>query len=403
MSKINLYNPCSLLESSIKSIFDICGKEVIDHLRQIPLADALGVASIVNRRAVIFSKYEHIFESTTGGEMFTQEWDDFCMTHFESFDSYEEIKIILSVTCLIESISFSLSAMFPKTKKDLSPVDSLWRLNAVYKLVNSNDGADVVKSYYEMRDTILSLQEPNAVEGLKLPKLTTFSEEVLCYYDPLCFFPVCNPDSGRRCVSIVEISKSISFLSSSVRETMSYLLASKNCIARSLYNLSILPLLQMEKTFSEIAKIAIHKNRDEPIGRDESTIKSLKLINCLRNLNNDVGKIKKSILPAMKACNFVPLEDIMGTFHFVDAELYTNEVMMLFSVLKSKYHHLIEGRRFRIKCLLEKIKLIEECKTDEEVGVQVSIDSINRSVKKMSDEVKEMEAFVRNFSCLINL
>ncbi|WP_139057316.1 hypothetical protein [Candidatus Ichthyocystis hellenicum] len=380
ISKTAFCSPCTLLELSIKSIFGVDCRGSVDCLMQLPYYEVFGAAILVKRkRGISFSKYEPVFESSSS-EMFSCKLDDFCRGYFDPTINCEKIRMLSSVTYLMEAIFFDLDVMFSESVEP-ELIDCSWKLNPIYQIVNSKDDVDIIRCCYERMNTILSLPEPvDAAVDLSLPVLTPSyeKENVFCYYDPLCFFPVYDPRSGSRCLSDTEILESMSFMISSVREIMFNLEDSRRRIGKKLYALSMAALLQMEKTFSEIDNIG----KDELIGREKSIIGSLKLITCLRNLKDDVGKIKRTIFPAMKNCNFVPLEDMIEMFKSAESSLYKKEIMMITSLLKRKYPNLISSRRLKIDNVIKKNK---KSNKDE-------------SLKKMNDEIKEMEMLMRSFS-----
>ncbi|CUT18157.1 MULTISPECIES: hypothetical protein [Candidatus Ichthyocystis] len=396
------YNPCSLIELSMKSIFGVDCEQSIGHLMQLSCADVLEAATIVKRKSISFSKYERISESSSGGDIFPSEWNDFCSMHFNLFVNSEEIAMVSSVTYLMEAIFLDLKFMFPSPPEILF-TDDVWKSNPVYQLVNSKskDGAGIC---YEKIDDLLLLSDPDDhIDGFALPIIGSSGEEKLFYYyDPLCFFPVHNPRSGSRCISGREIRESMSFMISSSRKIMSNLVELRYCIGKNLYNLSIIALLQMEKTFSEVDSIG----QEGFIGRKQSIIESLKLITCLRNIKNDVRKIEDVIFPAMQYCNFVPLEDMLRLFELVDSDLYKNEIVMLVSIIKIKCQDIIETKKSKIELFLRKIEQNEESNNlNEERNnlyelsfTQVYVGNVGRSLEKLSEEIEEMEVFLRYLS-----
>ncbi|WP_092486079.1 hypothetical protein [Candidatus Ichthyocystis hellenicum] len=377
----------------MKSIFGVDCKGSVDNLMQLSQSEVFEVAVLVKRNRVSFSRYESISESGSGCEIFPRKWRDFCSKYFYLSSNPEEAGIASYVTYLMEVIFFDISCMFPKKlPSDIS--NYLWRANPIYQVVNSGDDEDIIKCYYEKRDRILFLREPiDVTENLTLPALISLSD-VICYYDPLCFFPVYNPVSGSRCVSLVEIRESMSFMISSVRNAISNLEILRSDIGKLLYHLSMSSLLQLEKTFSDMDGIG----KDELAGREKSIIGSLKLISCLRNLKKSAHKIKKVIFPVMQICNFLSLENIIEMFELVNSNLYKNEITILSSLLRRKYPVLIESRRLRIDNMLEKVKKSSEGGSDIVRLSQVSVDVINKSVEKLINEIKEMEMFLVNFS-----
>ncbi|CUT18163.1 MULTISPECIES: hypothetical protein [Candidatus Ichthyocystis] len=401
MSSINSRGNCTLLELSMKSVFGVDCKESLGHLMQLSHTEAFEFATLMRREGVSFSKYEPILESSSGREMFPERWDKFCDDHRWLLGNPNDLRLISSFTVVMEKVIGIVGRMFPE-KFDLDTIDCLWKYNLIYQIVNNKIGSDIVKAYYATEGTVLALMEPsNAADGLILPSLNS-SADVFCYYDPMCFFPVHNHINGGRCSSALEIYKSIFSMLFDVSVVVYDLSESKDNISKILYHVLMAALLQIEKTLlkADEVRYELVGRRGVGIERRLSIIESLNLITCLRSIKKDVCKVERTILLAIKNCNFVPLEDMMSMFKSISEreEEIKCELVVVSAFLKTKYPQLIEKRRVMVRSMLDKVRRSEVSDSGCMCLTHEHIDNIYKSVEKLNNEIKEMEVFLDSVS-----
>ncbi|WP_092486103.1 hypothetical protein [Candidatus Ichthyocystis hellenicum] len=394
MAIVNYYNPSTLLELSASFVFGVDCKESLRYLGQLSNTEAFEFATLIRRGGVSFSKYEYVLDSSSGREMFPDRWDKFCEDHRWLLSNPNDLRLMSSFTSVMERITVVVDFMF-SDKLSCNMVDFYWRHNPIYQIVNNRYGTDIIRAYYEMESEILNLKDPVKIKkGLVLPILKS-EEDVFCYYDPMCFFPVHSYISGERCLLAENVYELVWSMLLDVGTLIYDLTESKSGVRRSLYYVLISLSLQIEKMLlnAERVKYGIIGKGILTRDRKKSVIESLKLITCLRNLKKSVGKIEKTTLRAIKNCNFIPLEDVMRMFELVvnRDEMYRSEIVVVSSFLKKKYPSLIESRKIMIESLLGKIK---QSDNDKGYLTQSYLDNVNRSIEKMRKEIEEMEVFL---------
>ncbi|WP_092486097.1 hypothetical protein [Candidatus Ichthyocystis hellenicum] len=388
MSIVGLRDPCTLLELSMKPIFGIDFKGSLDHLMQLPPTEIFELAPLMLHNGASFYRNEFVSESESVDFMFPHRRNKFC----SDYRCHNELRLISSFTRVMEKVLHVVKDMFPEELPD-NAIDCLWRRNPLYQIVNTKDSSSIIKSYHERKNDVLALRKiARDKESLILPVLTS-SSDIFCYYDPMCFFPVYV--DGNRCVSVDEIYKLVWSMLFDVRMVVYDLEESRYSIGKVLYHLSMAGLLQVLKTLSWIDEI-----ESKFIGKRKSIIDSLNIITNLRKLKEDIYKLDKTILFVIKNCNSVPLEGMLKVFERATTGNYLMtkcEIVIVYSFLKRKYHSLIEIRKSKIKYLLKKIEQSDE--GGDEISIPLdSIDYISKSIKKLNEEVREMEIFMVNLS-----
>ncbi|WP_139057315.1 hypothetical protein [Candidatus Ichthyocystis hellenicum] len=394
----NLFNPCTLFELSVKSIFGVDSKGSINHLMQLSYKETLEAAILVNRKVVSFSKYESISESVSGSEMFPDSWVKFCKENYYLSSNPEELKILLDLSKRINEIVAGTSDMFSKVLPS-NVYDVCWSSHPIYKVIYNKSSANIIKNYHEIKNQILSLPEPQCV--VKNLSVLPSPEEIAYYYDPLCFFPIGTVEYGSSatafsCSKDVSIPRSLKFINYSALAPIHDLRKNRRVIRKILYRLAMASLLQINSSISSVARSFSHRNNLEVIGvteREKLVISSLDIITSLRNFIKDVNTLERTIFSAIKVCNFVPLEEVKKMFERRNPYLFRNDIMQVASFLKIKYCNILIKKKLRFDELMKQLKKSHKLEDNSRLFSTCAY-NISKSLKKLEDDIREMEIFM---------
>ncbi|CUT18149.1 MULTISPECIES: hypothetical protein [Candidatus Ichthyocystis] len=402
MLETGCFMPSSLFELSIKFIFSVDCKESMSNLRQLSYAETIEAAILVRRKMVSFSKYETISESASGGEMFPDSWVKFCDDNYFLSNNPQQIRVLTDLSKRINGIVADANDIFSEIFPS-NIYDAYWSSHPMYQVIYTESSADIIKNYQNMKSHILSLPDPPSIEkDLMLPLLP--SSEEIYYYDPLCFFPICivecgSPAKKRMCNAAVILPRSLRFIDYAVLVSISNLKESRGKISKILYCLSMASLFQINRSISSLVKSFLHRNAlylEKVEERDRLIMSSLNVIICLRNFINYVSGLEKTIFSAIKICNFFPLEDMKEMFERRDPYLCRNEIKKVSSFLKKKYFSLISRKKLRADDLVKKIS--ENKLGNNSKFLSVSVENATKSLRKLNNEIREMEMFLLNFT-----
>ncbi|CUT18153.1 MULTISPECIES: hypothetical protein [Candidatus Ichthyocystis] len=117
----------------------------------------------------------------------------------------------------------------------------------------------------------------------------------------------------------------------------------------------------------------------------------------LEDLRRDIDIIVRRILPIMDVFNLVSLEDMMKIFESKGYDSCKSEVSVVSSLLRAKYHVLIERKKLMVAHYIEVIKLIKEGTSSESSGTLLPLGSYSNLLKRLNCEIAEMEKFLVEF------
>ncbi|CUT18147.1 MULTISPECIES: hypothetical protein [Candidatus Ichthyocystis] len=126
MSKINFFNPYSLLKLSVKSIFGINCDKAIDFLVQLPHNEVFEAALLLNRRKISFSMYEPVYqpisEYVSAVCPFPDSWTEFCQQSNNLSSNPKEFTSLLDLLNKINKISCDVDRLIRDKSKFLTVV-----------------------------------------------------------------------------------------------------------------------------------------------------------------------------------------------------------------------------------------------------------------------------------------
>ncbi|WP_092483711.1 hypothetical protein [Candidatus Ichthyocystis hellenicum] len=393
-------NVPTLQELSIGAIFGVDSKESVDQLKQLTIREIMGTAVLIKLKEVNLAKYE---------SPLALEVDDRCLFSPDDRDKFsnqdysrlmreEELCALSEWNDRISDTIKHHRFFSKKLPKDQTP----WKKNPMYQVVYDKNCADVIKSYQDRRNEILSLPDmPNS-------GLTSSKEEILsCYHDPLYFSFQIIPRSASSFTNLIQtIDRATSSSISELDKSMSFLEENRCRLNSRVHIVAKASSMQLKHSLSLLKESLLkrktllktcNENQGYSSGkiREMSIIGSLDVIISVRKVDKDFNELKEKIIPVMKSINFMSLEDrieslntkisnaLASTKHD-NLDQLLSSLSVTSSSLKRKYHSMIERRRLRIGYLLEKINLGSEYKADEKFLEPIFVESMNNLIKKIS-------------------
>ncbi|WP_092483703.1 hypothetical protein [Candidatus Ichthyocystis hellenicum] len=390
--------PRTLLELSSEAVFGFGCGESIEQFSQLPAKDVIKASILVKHKQLNLSKYESVLdlEGDDSYQFFYSYCNKISCSDCNSLSYYDGLcaikKCLRRMNTIIDNHNMFLREL---------PVDSTsWMSHPVYRVIYSKDSKDIVRKYYEERDKILSLP----LQTRKKPA----TEGISYYRDPLFFLSkvyLCHENNISLLTAKRSLQITFGFLSSDINSLISTLKENCHLLERAPYAITMASTLQVRNSASLLLE-SLSKKNEGPDKREKSIMESLDVIVCLRDLCRDIKAMEERIAPIMQYNNFIALEDRVeilrkitpasDTGHcstdssFLDS---TPALKAISSHLKMKLPGIVTKRKLRIKHLLEKINLGNECKLDGNFLEQIFMESINSLLEKinLSKEPKSEE------------
>ncbi|WP_092343261.1 hypothetical protein [Candidatus Ichthyocystis sparus] len=435
------YNsPCTLAQLSMKSILGIDNNPLSTQpISRISSHEAVEAALIIRGKTKSFSsKYDEPLPKTNSddnGGKFCSIYGKFYCDDYKVLDNCEGATELQKCADNIERILSARTNYFLKylpSDKD----NECWSTHPIHKLVNSSDISNFSSNLCKLKDSILSLPELPSPGTDYNPETKSYSSSISYYLDPLYFLStkcLYSKTSNHHYALMGSLSIYASLVMINLDKSIS-ILENSNHIPGCICRLSIASLLQVKHTALKLKKlIATRQEKEHSSRRIILTKISLEIIIFTKKVSAEIEKLQETIIPLIECCNFLSLEDLLKIFegkvsktneylckikpsHLVDdpaisidkERMETNrsslekEMGDISCFLKNKYQLLIPLKKSKIKRLRENIESIKQkiAHVDEEtISKDLHILSLNDSVEKLEEEVKEMEKFIcGNFS-----
>ncbi|WP_092486076.1 hypothetical protein [Candidatus Ichthyocystis hellenicum] len=356
MLKTISFNPCTLMELSIQSIFGVNCKESISKLEQLSAVEIFDAAKLVKRKRVIFSMYEPVYDPVhkvvDNNVSFPNNWVKFCQDNCKLSSTPAELSALLYLMDKFDLVTYCCKVLLVKDRSKVLSIangDSIPKsmdviIFTIRNLLNLSKKLNV-------KMTLSALSFLQLKHSSSPPLREIFGSHILVRYDKIL-----------------------------------------SCFAMA-------ALFQLKYSFSILGK-ALGINILKRSCRTRNIVKSVDLLmvrSSLINLLRDVSDLEKTILPVIHVCNFISLEEMVKMFKMKDSLLCKAEINMAYIILRRKYSALIASKKLMIINILEKIKQRNEAKSSDKVILLSSyMYNLSSSMQKLKNEIMVMELFLGN-------
>ncbi|CUT18166.1 MULTISPECIES: hypothetical protein [Candidatus Ichthyocystis] len=391
-------------------------KELVDHLKMSP-KDAIEVAKSVNSwtsYSYHSSKYESRSENSSSSTELCVNYDEICRNNYDVLSDSREIEIVLrfrnSINKIIDSIIDDLLVKHSFSSEEAM----ICSVHPMYHVVHAKNIGDIIPRYYDRRMEIWRLPK---FPPLNIPRTSPPSPaEILHYRDPLYFL---NPKLAFCNLEIAPCSRIKEFVINPLRSNsiavdydlcklMVCLKESSAKMSKKSYNIIMAALLQILHSNNLLLESTSRRCVAEngPYESENLAMLSLNIVISLRNCIEIVGSIRKTLIPLLDLCNYVPLEDvtmiirsrILNSSLGVYRSDWEREFRNISLFLKAKYNELIANKNMTIKCLLGKIDLDDEHTNNKFfsfLGIPNSTHGLGKNSIPISDRMLVIEKFLR--------
>ncbi|WP_092486132.1 hypothetical protein [Candidatus Ichthyocystis hellenicum] len=432
------FNPYSLSQLAMKSIFGVSSPESMKELSQVSSHEAVDAVDLiktnVEKNRQFFTKYESSLEEVKSGEKFCKMYYKFDHDDYKLLEHSEDLIILERCRANIGKLLSLSSNNFYKCLPQNEDSDC-WKSNPVYQLVNTNYEG----TYEDLKNKILALPELPPNSSSLDP-----SQQALYYRDPLCFLNITeclrSTIPNYQYVLIGSLKIFASLVAKNLDESIS-LLEKSTSVPGHLLKLTMASLLQVKYTTLKL-ELLLGSRHARPINTEKSELidESLNIVFFRRKLLTEVLKLKENILPLVECCRFLSLEDVLKIFEgrissanerfekikreelpsvlFTDNDrmrmeynvsLFRREVCVIGSFLKGKYQCLIPLKHSRIEKLREEVARLKEkiAPTSEkrssdntayESFINDSAQKLEMEAQGLEKEIQEMEDFICSFT-----